>query len=70
LRLGFDFVKRFVANKKPDTAIYVPEPTWPNHNNIAKDAHFNIKTYSYYDPKTKAVNFKALAKDIESIPDG
>lgn len=54
LRTGFDFLKRFLP---AGTTVYVPNPTWPNHNNIARDAGFKVEFYSYYDPAIKGVNF-------------
>jgi len=50
LRTGFDYLKRFLPE---NTTVYVPNPTWPNHNNIARDAGFDVKFYSYYDASIK-----------------
>lgn len=51
-------------------SLYVPNPTWPNHNNIARDSGFQVKEYTYYNPATKRVNFNGLHKDLENMPEG
>lgn len=56
LRLGLEFAKRFVPK---DTKVYCPDPTWPNHMNIARDAGFEWSTYKYYDAKSKVNTFLA-----------
>lgn len=67
LRLGLEFARRFVAK---DTKVYCPDPTWPNHMNIAIDAGFKWAPYKYYDPKTKGVAFGELKQNLEQIPNG
>lgn len=67
LRLGLEFAKRFVPK---DTKVYCPDPTWPNHMNIARDAGFEWSTYKYYDAKSKGVAFGELKANLEKIPNG
>jgi aspartate aminotransferase len=49
VRLGFQFISRFL----PGVQIYIPDPTWPNHLNIARDSGLPFKLYKYFNPKTK-----------------
>ncbi|KAJ4982026.1 hypothetical protein NE237_032863 [Protea cynaroides] len=65
-RLFADFQKRF----KPDSEIYIPVPTWSNHHNIWRDAQVPQKTFHYYLPKTKGLDFESLMVDIENAPNG
>jgi aspartate/tyrosine/aromatic aminotransferase len=65
LRLACDFLKRFTS----DAAVYLPDPTWPNHNNIVRDAGLKQGTYYWYDSATKAANFQRAYEDIKKIPD-
>ncbi|CAL5038925.1 unnamed protein product [Urochloa decumbens] len=65
-RLFADFQKRFL----PDSQIYIPTPTWANHHNIWRDAHVPIKTFTYYHPESRGLDFSGLMDDIKNAPDG
>lgn len=60
-RLAFAFFERFLPK---GTNLLIPNPTWPNHLNIAKDAHLPYKEYRYFDPSTKGVDFNGLVEDL------
>ncbi|MFQ6630475.1 hypothetical protein Gotur_009101 [Gossypium turneri] len=62
-RLFADFQKRFC----PDSQIYIPVPTWANHHNIWRDAQVPQKTYHYYHPKSKGLDFAAMIDDIKGM---
>lgn len=64
LKIGFDFLAR-----NGYKTLYVSNPTWGNHNLMAKTAGFAVKSYRYYDPATKSVNFDGLKQDLESAPE-
>jgi aspartate aminotransferase, mitochondrial len=49
----------------PKTPIYLPNPTWANHQNIFRDSGIELKTYRYYNPKTCGLDFDGLAQDID-----
>lgn len=56
---------------KEKTCVYLSNPTWANHHSIFQLAGWkNIKSYSYYDPKTVGLDFNALKESIASAPDG
>ncbi|KAH9791387.1 Aspartate aminotransferase [Citrus sinensis] len=65
-RLFADFQNRF----HPDSQIYIPVPTWSNHHNIWRDAHVTQRTFHYYHPGTKGLDFAALMDDIKNAPNG
>ncbi|XP_059282575.1 aspartate aminotransferase, mitochondrial [Lycium ferocissimum] len=65
-RIFADFQKRFC----PDSQIYIPVPTWSNHHNIWRDAHVTQRTYHYYHPETKGLDFAAMMDDIKNAPKG
>lgn len=50
--------------------MYIPNPTWPNHLNIARDANFPFKEFRYFDPKTKGVDFDGLLEDLSKAVEG
>ncbi|PPD94203.1 hypothetical protein GOBAR_DD08783 [Gossypium barbadense] len=62
-RLFADFQKRFC----PDSQIYIPVPTWANHHNIWRDAQVPQKTYHYYHPESKGLDFAAMIDDIKGM---
>ena len=62
LRLGFEFLYEFWPSRRPQ--IYIPEPSWPIHKGLALRSNFKPKTYRYYDPKTKGLDFEGLKEDL------
>jgi len=69
LRVGADFMKKHLdlpgENKN---TIYVPNPTWGNHNTIYADAGFKVKTYKYYNEKNFGLDFEGLKSDVKAAP--
>ncbi|TXG58938.1 hypothetical protein EZV62_016767 [Acer yangbiense] len=41
-----------------------------SHHNIWKDAQVPDRTFHYYDPDSKGLNFSALIDDVKNAPDG
>lgn len=66
LRLTMDFLKKY----SPGSALYYPNPTWGNHNAIAKEAGVTTAKYRYWDPKTRGLNFEGMIQDIAAAPKG
>ncbi|XP_030927390.1 aspartate aminotransferase, mitochondrial-like isoform X1 [Quercus lobata] len=64
-RLFAEFQRRF----HPESPIYFPDPTWSNHPNIWRDAQVPVRTFQYYHPVSKGLNFAALMDDIKNAPD-
>ena len=50
--------------------IYVPDPTWGNHEIIFAGSGLGVNTYRYYDKATSALDFDNMMKDIKDIPEG
>ncbi|CAK9144286.1 unnamed protein product, partial [Ilex paraguariensis] len=65
-RLFADFQKRFC----PDSQIYIPVPTWANHHNIWRDAQVPQKTFHYYHPESRGLDFPSLMDDTKNAPNG
>jgi len=69
LRVGAAFMNRHIDlpgdNKK---FVYLPNPTWGNHNTIFQDSNFQCKTYRYYDDKTCGLDFKGFLEDVKNAP--
>jgi aspartate/tyrosine/aromatic aminotransferase len=66
LRVAGDFLKKF----RPAARLWVSQPTWPNHNGIFQAAGFQVASYPYYDATANTLDFAAMVKGIEAIPEG
>lgn len=64
LKVAMDFLSR-----NGYSVIYASDPTWGNHNLMAKQTGFNVRKYRYYEAATKSVNFNGLVEDLESAPE-
>lgn len=65
LRIGAEFLTRFFPGNK---TVYVPNPTWGNHNAIFKDVNLPVKSYRYYNPKNCGLDLAGLLEDIKAAP--
>ncbi len=63
LKIGADFIKRL----KPNTTIYISDPSWENHRALFEAAGFTVKTYPYYDAATRGVNFEGMLAALNSM---
>ncbi|KAG1346722.1 putative Aspartate aminotransferase 3, chloroplastic [Cocos nucifera] len=66
LRVGAEFLARHY----PQRTIYIPQPTWGNHPKVFTLGGLSVKTYRYYDPATRGLNFQGLLEDLSSAPSG
>jgi aspartate/tyrosine/aromatic aminotransferase len=66
LRVAGDFIKRI----RPDTRVWVSEPTWPNHPNVFGASGLAVKTYPYFDPTTNALALDRMLDALKEIPEG
>lgn len=64
LKVGLDFLSR-----NGYSVFYASNPTWGNHNLMAKQCGFTVKKYRYYDAATKGVDFKGMVQDLEAAPE-
>lgn len=66
LRIGGAFLERFYPSKK----IYIPTPSWANHNAVFKDSGLDVVKYRYYNKDTIGLDFVGLIEDIKAAPAG
>ncbi|KAG2591832.1 hypothetical protein PVAP13_5NG507000 [Panicum virgatum] len=66
LRVGGEFL----AKHYHEHTIYIPTPTWGNHPKIFTLAGLTARTYRYYDPATRGLDFNGLVEDLSSAPLG
>ncbi len=64
LRVGGDFVKRL----EPKAKAAISSPSWENHRGIFEAAGYEVLEYTYFDPKTRGVDFDGMVKSLESFP--
>ena len=66
LRLGAELI----AQERP-CAVYVPNPTWGNHQSIfGIGAKLPVHSYRYFDKKTLGLDLKGMLEDINNAPNG
>jgi aromatic-amino-acid transaminase len=66
LRIGADFIKRFV----PGAVVYISDPSWENHRALFEAAGFQVETYPYYDAATRGANFVATKAKLATLSPG
>jgi aromatic-amino-acid transaminase len=66
LKIGADFLK--LVN--PSAQVWISEPSWENHRLLFESAGFAIRSYAYYDPKTKGLDFAGMEKSLQGIAAG
>jgi len=61
----------FILTKPSSTCtVWVSDPTWPNHIPLLGGAGLQLKTYSYYDPTTKSLDFATMMSQLEQSKPG
>ncbi|KAJ4842977.1 hypothetical protein Tsubulata_017447 [Turnera subulata] len=55
---------------RTEHTIYLPEPTYGNHPNFFLAAGLQLKTYRYYDPTTRGLDFQGLLDDLGHAASG
>ena len=66
LKVGADFLKKFY----PDAPVWISEPSWENHRQLFEAAGFEVKSYAYYDPATKGLDFEGMKRSLSALPAG
>ncbi|CAO1605350.1 aspartate transaminase aat1 [Xanthoria calcicola] len=67
LRIGGEFLARhFPGDKK----IFIPTPSWANHNAVFKDSGLQVEKYRYYNKDTIGLDFDGMVADIKAAPEG
>eukprot|EP00997_Jenningsia_sp_PLL12_P005635 NODE_2169_length_972_cov_272.985915_g1782_i0.p1 GENE.NODE_2169_length_972_cov_272.985915_g1782_i0~~NODE_2169_length_972_cov_272.985915_g1782_i0.p1 ORF type:complete len:298 (-),score=93.78 NODE_2169_length_972_cov_272.985915_g1782_i0:79-951(-) len=64
--MGAAFCERWYPKK----AIYMPQPTWPNHIPLMRDSLLHGKNYRYYNYSDCSLDFKGMMADLEDAEEG
>ena len=67
LRIGGEFLARFFPNGKK---IFIPTPSWANHNAVFTDSGLDVKKYRYYNKDTIGLDFEGMVEDLRAAPQG
>lgn len=59
-----------IKKADPDATVWLSTPTWPNHRAIAAGVGLKTRSYAYFDPETRAVDFDRMQDDISSAKAG
>ncbi|XP_072041873.1 aspartate aminotransferase, cytoplasmic-like [Amphiura filiformis] len=66
LRLGAEFLSR----QAKYNIVYLPDPTWPNHNGIFKAAMFSeLRKYRYFKADTRGLHIEGMLEDLRGAPE-
>jgi aspartate aminotransferase len=64
LRVGLQYLSDWYPHK--DVDYLVPGPTWPLHKGLVEIVGKKVKSYRYYDPKTKGLDFDGFVTDLKN----
>ena len=66
LKVGADFLKQI----NPSAEVWISDPSWENHRQLFEAAGFPVKSYPYYDPRTRGLDFEGMQRGLQGIPAG
>jgi aspartate/tyrosine/aromatic aminotransferase len=65
IRLAVDFMKSVF----PNTTVYIPDITWPNHPYVLNAAGYKVEKYRYIDSTGTGFDFAGMLQDLKACPD-
>ncbi len=65
LRIGGAFIHAFYPQAK---TIYIPTPSWANHNAVFSHSGLKVERYRYYNKDTIGLDFEGMIADLKSMP--
>jgi aromatic-amino-acid transaminase len=66
LRVGADFLKRFVPNAR----VWISDPSWENHRALFEGSGFTVNNYRYYDAARGDLDFDGMLASLKTAPAG
>ena len=66
LKIGADFLKRL----SPNAEVWISDPSWENHRQLFEAAGFIVRSYAYYEPKTRGLDFAGMRNALAAAPAG
>ncbi len=56
-QVGAEFLQYHYPGPK---IVYLPSPTWPNHNKIFGLTGFEVRTYRYFKADTRGLDYEVI----------
>ncbi|KAB5540569.1 pyridoxal phosphate-dependent transferase [Coniochaeta sp. 2T2.1] len=69
VHLGALFLARFYKVAGANRAIYLPNPTWANHNQIFTNVGLPLATYPYFDKTTRGLAIDGMLQALRDAPE-
>ena len=66
LKIGADFLRQLA----PRATVWISDPSWENHRQLFEAAGFAVKSYPYYDARTRGLDFAGMKRTLEGLPAG
>src|SRR5919204_727545 len=66
LKIGADFLRQLT----PRSEVWISDPSWENHRQLFEAAGFTVRSYPYYEPRTKGLDFPSMRSTLEKLPAG
>ena len=66
VRQAFELIRM----ARPETRVFVSDPTWPNHLSILSYLGMEVVNYRYFDEETRGVDFEGMLTDIKTANKG
>src|SRR6267378_2217865 len=66
LKIGADFLRQIT----PRSEVWISDPSWENHRQLFEAAGFTVRSYPYYDSRTKALDFAGMRSALGRLPAG
>jgi aromatic-amino-acid transaminase len=66
LKLGADFLKQI----NPGAEVWISDPSWENHRQLFEAAGFTVKSYAYYEPTTRGLDFAGMERSLRAMAPG
>ncbi len=60
----------FLESLRPDSKLWVGQPTWSNHLNIFSQANVPMRNYEYLTADRKALNFESMVDALNEAGEG
>ena len=70
LRIGGEFLARHYPSSSMSKKIYIPTPSWANHNAVFTDSGLEVNKYRYYNKDTIGLDFDGMLEDLKAAPKG
>ncbi|KAB5576598.1 pyridoxal phosphate-dependent transferase [Coniochaeta sp. 2T2.1] len=69
VHLGALFLARFYKVAGANRTIYLPNPTWANHNQIFTNVGLPLATYPYFDKNTRGLAIDGMLQALRDAPE-